>query len=484
MTSTKRVVFLSGLLLTLFFFGAPQAALAASYNLTTDKETFGIGDTFNVDVKISSPDVGINAAQATITFPKDTVQVTSLDKGTSSFDFWLQGPSYSNETGQVTLIGGSQSGISGKSLEVLRIAFKVKGAGAVSIIFTDGAVTASDGSGTNVLTAMNGLQLTSTTSATPVVIAPPAAVAPPTQIVRPAAAATGLPAKPVISVPLYPDTSAWYQDVTKFIVQWSLPPDVTAVAAAIDRQPSFEPTNSDGLFNNEVFSPLSDGVWYLHVRFKNSIGWGSTMHYRIAIDSAPPLSFTVTSPDDLTTANFVPSIVYSTNDQPSGINGYNVLIDNKLATTTTSTKYTLPPQQPGNHTVVVQAVDMAGNKTESRITFTILEIPLITIAGIGITKTSFFTTIILALIIGGALGWYVGRKQKEQRLRRLVIAQRDVQTSFDTIQKEISGLLSRMNDEGISAQAEHEMKIVLTRISDGIKKKKQYIVENMEDIES
>jgi len=246
----------------------------------------------------------------------------------------------------------------------------------------------------------------------------------------------------------------------------------------------FDPTISEGLFNNKTFSPLSDGIWYLHVRFKNSVGWGPTMHYRIGIDSAPPLSFTATSPDGLTTANVAPTLLFGTKDQPSGIRQYVVMVDGSVATTTVLTKYTLLPQRPGNHSVVVKAIDEAGNKTESRVTFDILEIPLITIAGIGITKNFFFTSIILAILIGGALGWYVGRRQREQRLRRLIIAQRDVQTSFDLIAKDVGNLLLRMDDTGISARVEHEMKIVLTRISDSIKKNKQYIMENMEDIES
>jgi hypothetical protein len=473
----KHTVLLSGLVAILAIAGAPSVASAASYNLTVDKEAFTIGDTFNVDVKIESSDVGVNAAQATITFPKDVVQVTGIDKGSSAFDFWLQGPSYSNDTGQVAFIGGSQSGISGKSLGVLRMTFKVKGTGAVNIIFTDGAITASDGSGTNVLTSMNGLQLTSVTSQAAVVIKPP-------QIVRPAVAAAKLPIKPSVTIPLYPESTTWYEETSKFIAQWDLPRDVTEVATAVDQQPVFEPTTSEGLFNNKTFSPLSDGIWYLHVRFKNSVGWGPTMHYRIGIDSAPPLSFTATSPDGFTTENVAPTILFGTKDQPSGISHYIVLIDGSVATTTILAKYTLLPQQPGNHSLVVQAIDEAGNMTESRVSLDILETPLITIAGIGITKNSFFTSIILALIIGSALGWYAGRRQREQRLRRLVIAQRDVQTSFDIIQKDVGNLLLKMGGTGISAQVENEMRVVLTRISDSVKKNKRYIVENMEDIES
>src|SRR3989344_4835944 len=88
----KRTAVLSVLSLAFVLLGVPQRADAASFNLTADKETFVIGDTFNVDVKIESTDVGVNAAQATLTFPKSIVEVTGIDKSSSAFDFWLQGP--------------------------------------------------------------------------------------------------------------------------------------------------------------------------------------------------------------------------------------------------------------------------------------------------------------------------------------------------------------------------------------------------------
>ena len=218
----RNRILLSGLAVLVFAVGGPAMAHAASYDLVANKETFVVGDSFTVDLKVNSADVGINAAQATLSFPKGTVQVTGVDKTNSVFNFWLQGPDYSNDAGTVSFIGGNQNGIAGTDLEVLRVTFKVKGAGPVALVFTDGAVTASDGSGTNVLSAMNGLQLTSITTQDAALIKPP-------QIVRPAVPTGVLPVKPNITVPLYPDPAAWYARISKFIVQWSLPKDVTAL---------------------------------------------------------------------------------------------------------------------------------------------------------------------------------------------------------------------------------------------------------------
>lgn len=475
MSSRKRV-FLSGLIVFVFAIGGPAMAHAASYSLLANKSTFVVGDSFTVDLRIESPSVGINAAQATLTFPKDVVQVTSVDKTNSVFNFWLQGPDYSNTAGTVTFIGGDQNGVAGADLEVLRVTFKVTGAGPVALVFTDGAVTASDGSGTNVLSAMNGLQLTSITKQDATLIKPP-------QIVRPTVPTGVLPAKPSVSVPLYPDPTAWYDHVSPFIAQWNLPKDVMAVATAVNQQPALDPTSSDGLFDNKTFDSLEDGVWYLHVRFKNSVGWGPTLHYRIGIDTAPPLGFSVTSPDGLVTVNVAPSISFAAKDQPSGISSYKVLVDGTLATTTALTTYTLLPEAPGKHDIIVQAYDGAGNMTEGRTTIDILEVPLITIAGIRITQFVFYVTIILFLIGGMVLGWYMGVRERRQRRRRVIIAQRDVQSASSLIQKDVDALIKKCAAKTMQQHEIGEMKVILLHIAETIAKYEKYITENVEEIE-
>ena len=475
MTSTHKIL-LPALVVLLFVVGAPAMAHAASFNLVANKETFVVGDSFMVSLKIESTDVGVNAAQATLTFPKDIVQVTSVDKTGSVFDFWLQGPDYSNDAGTVSFIGGNQNGVAGAGLEVLSITFKVKGAGAVPLVFSDGAVTASDGSGTNVLSAMNGLRLTSITTQSATLIKPP-------QIVRPAIPTGVLPVKPSVTVPLYPDSGAWYSHVSKFIAQWNLPKDVTAVATAVDRRPTFEPAASEGLFDNKTFGPLEDGVWYLHVRFKNSVGWGPTAQYRIGIDSAPPLGFTVTSPDAPSTANVAPRISFSTKDQPSGISMYKVLVDGTVATTTRAEAYTLSPQAPGNHDIVVQAYDQAGNMTESRMSIGILEAPLITIAGIRITQFSFYVTIIIFLIAGLLLGRYFDLLEHRQRRRRIVIAQRDVQAVSNLIRKDLEDLAAKCDAEALRKGDMKEMHTVLARLAETTEKFEKYATQNIEEIE-
>ncbi len=454
----------------------PFFAKAATLNFVASQNQFVIGDKFSVDVKVDSESAGINAVQATIQFPPDILVATSTDKTDSSFNFWLQDPTIDNNAGKITFIAGSTSGFSGKSLQVLRINFIVKGAGQANINFTDGAITASDGSGTNVLSSMQNLQITSITKQDAQLIPAP-------KIVKPAVPTGVIPSKPVIQVPLYPDQNSWYNSVSSFIVQWKLPSDVTGVAAVINKEPLTNPNQSDGVFDNKTFSGLSDGIWYLHVRFKNDVGWGPAIHYKISIDTIPPVPFTATIKEGNTTDVINPTVQFETTDQPSGIDFYQVVVDNSAPIKTTSTSVTLPPQNAGTHKIVVSAFDFAGNSSESRISVNIQEKPFFVIGGFSITQSMFFISIIILIFLGILAGWHISYLTKKRVQGKVIIAQRDVVNSFNLISKEIDILLSKYNDGKVDETEIQEIKFSLERLKATTEKIKKYVADNIEEIE-
>lgn len=333
------------------------------FNLSTKSEAAAVGSRIAVDVKVDSEDVGFNAAQATLKFSSDVLEVTGLDKTGSTFNFWLDEPSFSNSDGKVSFVGGSSYGFVGKSVQILRINFRVKGSGAANIVFLDGAVTASDGSGTNILSSMKGLKIAVAGAGQAV----PEAVAPPVQIRRPAAPAAKVPAKPGLSVPLYPDSSMWYNMSATFHVKWALPADVTAVATALSKSPDAVPSKSEGLFEDKSFSALDDGIWYVHVRFRNTIGWGPVAHYRIGIDTAPPAPFSLTVQEGTKTDTPQPHISYAASDGLSGVDHYVIKIGDANPITTQASNFVLPLQAPGKHMLSVRAVDKAGNAAEASV---------------------------------------------------------------------------------------------------------------------
>lgn len=363
-------------------------ASAADFYIIADKAAVKIGDKITADIKIDSQGVAINAAEATIKFPTSILEIASVSKAGSIFGFWLDEPTFSNQTGELKFTGGATTGFSGKTLQVLTINFTVKGTGKGEVNFSDGAITAADGSGTNVLSKMTGVEIDSSpsSSVTPVPPSPPgsptppppppapAPIPPPVQIVRPPVPSAKLPIIPSLTVPLYPDPKKWYNFANQFAVSWTLPRDISDVSTLINKDPASNPAKSEGLFDNKVFPRLEDGVWYLHVRFRNNVGWGPTAHYRLAIDTAPPLSFEVISAEGVSTDFPNPIISYQTGDSLSGVRNYSIRIDGGPAIDTEETSYKLPLQKPGKHSISVQAVDWAENIAEKILMIEILPI--------------------------------------------------------------------------------------------------------------
>ncbi|MBI5005155.1 MAG: hypothetical protein HZC03_00925 [Candidatus Lloydbacteria bacterium] len=367
----------------LAFFSCAFSADAAVISLLPQARTFGVGQEFSVDIKIDTEETYINAGQATVRFPMGMLELVSVDKAGSAFGFWVEEPKISNEDGTLMFTGGTTNGVSGGSLQILKMKFKAKDAGLVDIVLQDAAVTASDGKGTNVLSALKG---TSVSIGTPMVppVAPLVSVpvstkqivsvvpsALPQKIVREPITAKKAPMKPELQVPLYDDQTRWHNHQGEVVVFWDVPPDAVEVAVAVDHSPRTIPQKPEAeLFTGKNLGVLKEGVSYVHVRFRNNVGWGETAHFKIAIDITPPLPFEIS--DSLTSDNPTPKIQYEAHDALSGVSHTVLFFDGKEFLRSTSTSVVLPPQLPGPHAILARVFDFAENSAESEMKFEIL----------------------------------------------------------------------------------------------------------------
>jgi len=194
----KRKIYLLIPVLFITLFLMATRAHAAMLYLTPDQRNLGIGQEFNIDLKIDTgtSSMSINSVQATIQFPIGIVNGISVDKQNSVFSFWLEEPTISNDNGAIRFIGGTTKGVSGSALQVLRIKLKATGVGSAQFKIVDAAITAADGKGTNV---MSEVKETSVAVGTKVVSSPPAEnIEQPKKVERVAVKATGLPTKPIL----------------------------------------------------------------------------------------------------------------------------------------------------------------------------------------------------------------------------------------------------------------------------------------------
>ncbi len=146
-----RAVFYSVFVILFLLF--PGLSEAATISIAPSTQSVSVGNIFTVQVLVNTLNQYINNGEAVIQFPTDMLEVVSLTKGSSIFSLWVEEPRYSNTTGKITFNGGvANPGYNGAGGSVASITFRAKKTGNASIIFTDGAVRANDGLGTNILT--------------------------------------------------------------------------------------------------------------------------------------------------------------------------------------------------------------------------------------------------------------------------------------------------------------------------------------------
>lgn len=148
----KGLLVLALIVLGNIFLNIKSADAAALY-FSPKSGTYTVGKYFSVSVNVSTGDSAANAFQGTINFPADKLQLTSIiSKSGSIMSLWVEEPSFSNSDGTAHFAGVVLNpGFTGPSGKIITLNFKVKSAGKAHLGFSDGAVLANDGQGTNIL---------------------------------------------------------------------------------------------------------------------------------------------------------------------------------------------------------------------------------------------------------------------------------------------------------------------------------------------
>lgn len=382
----KIITIVIVLVLSIFSFVSPVAAQTASLYFSPSTGSYVVGSTFAVNVYVSSTNQAINAVSGTVSFPQDNLTITSLSKPGSIINMWVQEPSFLNSVGTVNFEGIVPSpGFIGASGKIITINFKVKSAGVAIINFASGSVLANDGSGTNILKNSGSAQF-NLSAASP--IAPVVPVTPPPKNNSPIVSTptVSLPPALQISSPTNPDPSKWYNNNNPELV-WQLLPDILSIKTLYNKYPTSKPTivHEPAISEIKIAANLKDGVYYFHLQPENSAGWGAVSHFRFQVDTQPPELFKINLIDGIETTNPQPIISFRTTDILSGIDHYKIKINNGdffdiPPEQIINDSYVLPLQKSGPKSILIMALDKAGNYTVAYEEFVIKSInpPVIT----------------------------------------------------------------------------------------------------------
>lgn len=353
---------LFAVMLTLSFVVFPDAAFAsAGLYFSPASGNYSEGQSFTANVYVSSPTQSMNASSGTIIFDQHVLQVVSVSKSGSIISLWVAEPSFDNTAGTVSYSGiVLNPGFQGSNGLILAINFKAIAPGQANASFSNGSVLANDGQGTNIVSGLGSGVYNVSSGSAPITQASP----------EPVVSANALPPEPVVTSTTNPDQNNWYTNVNP-VFNWALPAGVNAVNFFGDHNPDTDPgSKSDGLIKTYTYHNVDDGIWYFHIKFRNSHGWGQTSNFKFQIDTKNPDSL------DVAYVSAGNKLEIKAADSLSGIDHYGVSFDggtSKIWKDDGSGLYDLSALKPGNHTVLVTAYDKAGNSLSKSLSFNIPE---------------------------------------------------------------------------------------------------------------
>lgn len=362
----KNKILFFGIVLSLGLFFSTGFVDAATIKINSNSSTFSVGDTATMSVVVNSENFSINNAEAVIKFPADLVDVISVSKSGSIFSLWVEDPVFSNSAGTITFNGGLPTpGFNGGQGLVVSFVVRAKKVGQGEFVFSNAAVRANDGLGTDVLNNKQGRTISVIAKVTPVVEETPI-------LPQPQSPVTALQ----ITSPTHQSQELWYKDNSP-VFKWKIPTGVDAVQTGIDNNISslprvtFSPAISERKIDSSI-KALEDGIWYFKVRARKDGNWGPVSTYIARIDSVVPIKNNVSfSYDD---NKKVLDINADIVDETSGLDYYEIyindlLVKKVLATDFQNGNYNLTVDVPGTNNVKLVAVDRAGNSVEALGTF-------------------------------------------------------------------------------------------------------------------
>jgi hypothetical protein len=323
-------------------------------------------------VVVNTGSDAINAVQATASFPTDLLEATAITQS-GLFTFWPIPPAYSNSTGKVNFAGGlTDPGYTGPSGSIVTITFKGKRAGTATITLGSVSILKNDGNGTDIFTGAGSATFT---------ISAPAPVNPIKPTPEPEQPEEPEPAKEALSAPVvysdtHPKQDSWYANSNPSFY-WDKLNGAEGFSYSFDDQKNTVPDDTiDGTDNKIKYNNTGDGAWYFHVKVLSEGGWSKTYHYRIQIDTTPPLEFDIRMEGENPTKLEEPKIHFATIDEHSGVDRYELSLDKEpyaVLKTDETEPFTFAKLPYGAHTTEVQAIDKAGNKQTSTLDFKIIK---------------------------------------------------------------------------------------------------------------
>ena len=490
---TKRLLFILFIFFT--FFITSSVAEAATLQFSPSSGSHSVGETFTTNVIVDSGGNQANAVEASISFDTSVLSVVNVSENNSSLSLWTTEPTYSNSAGTIEFGGGNPSPFSGQST-LVSVTFRIQSEGSGTVEFTSGGVTGADGTGQDILSNMSSATYTGASAPEP----------DPEPTPEPEPTPTGdTPDAPLVSSETHPEDNPWHNEYEADF-SWNVPSDVTAVRLLVGRQAEatptvvYDPPIDYRELDDDIFD--EDGLWYFHIQFRNSAGWGDITHYEFGFDTEAPkdLEIEIEEGEDTST----PTLYFASEDDLSGIDRYVINVEGMEEIVVSADEhenndnlYTFTEPLPEGETVIeVTAYDNAGNETVSSLDMIIdeTEIPDEAVPDIDEEEDEegFFsrygTTIFIVflfLVIAALLGYIIKLKKEMEEVKKkgkkeIYEVRDEVSRVFSAIRDEAEDLFASFDGKkGLSAKEKEAFK----KISDALDVSEEIIGKEIDDVQ-
>lgn len=155
--NNKKVLRLFYVLFCVYFAITPLSARAVVLYLEPDSGQHYLEDVFVVEIKLDTEKEEINTVKVDLTFPQDILEVKDFSQGNSILTLFAETPTFSNQNGKISFLGGIPGGYRGGDGLLGKIIFKAKKGGeGILQIKEDSQILLNDGLGTPVKLTVRG----------------------------------------------------------------------------------------------------------------------------------------------------------------------------------------------------------------------------------------------------------------------------------------------------------------------------------------
>jgi hypothetical protein len=306
--------------------------------------SFVEGATFDVPILLDSKGNNINGIEVRVSFDKNKLTIIKPSSGKSIIGVWIEPPKYDNTNGTASYVGVVPDGITTNAGLIGTITFKAIQTGSASVsISSNSNILLNDGLGTKLSLDLGRAKY---------------------DILHKA------PEGVMIYSETHPFQDKWYNNNSP-VISWEKDGKVDGFSFEFDDKPSTIPDNTiDTVETSTSFQNISDGMWYFHIKASKNGVWGATGHFLVRIDTESPAVFKPEANYLLAATALIERALVSffTTDNLSGVDHYEVgVVDKKEqvnispAFVQAESPFQVPLSDSANLTVVVRAIDKAGN---------------------------------------------------------------------------------------------------------------------------